>query len=383
MIAQRPHPFDVVARVLCERLRGGMASEPLRAMVASRGIAWQRVVSVASAELVLPAFAAALEDLDLIGALDQELGAFLEAVHAANRERNGELRDELATAARALNRVGIEPVLLKGSLRLLDGLYPDDGWRMLRDLDLLLPEASLATARRALEAAGYAACGSRGEMRRREGACQIDLHTDLLNAARDLRLLPAVDVLNAARRATLGPVRVGIPAVEHQLVHLVGHGQIRHLGHACGRIPMRDRLEAAALVHWGREAIDWQAVGARFSAAGFRRPLVSFLLSLDAGAWCAVPVPERTDRLTVLQQRRIELQDRSATCAYIGSRLGWWVSAFSSQFEVLDGGQRRVVRNARRLICERGAIRQLARAFADRQTHLMHALPVLIWFTAS
>jgi hypothetical protein len=370
MIAPRPHPFDLVARVLCERLRGGVASEPLRATVASRGIAWERVVSIASAELVLPAFAAALTDLDLIGSLDQELGAFLEAVHAANRERNGDLRDELATAARVLNRAGIEPVLLKGSLRLLDGLYPDDGWRMLRDLDLLLPEASLAPARRALEQAGYAACGSRGEMRRGEGACQIDLHTELLNGAGDGRLLPAPEVLSVARPAALGQVRIKLPSLEHQLVHLIGHGQVRHLGHSQGRIALGDRLEAAALVRWGRESIDWPAVQRRFAAAGYRRPLLSFLVSLDAGGWCAVPVPERTDRLTVLQQHRIELQDRSATAAYVGSRLGWWLSGFTSQFEVLDGGQRRAVRNLRRLVSERGAIRQLARAFVDRQTHL-------------
>jgi hypothetical protein len=370
MIAQRLRPSDLVARVLCERLQGGAASPPLRAALSSRRVAWELVVGHASAEFVLPAFAAALKDLDLIGLLDQELCAFLEAVHGANRERNRELRDELATAVEALNRVGIEPALLKGSVRLLDGLYPDDGWRMLRDLDLLLPAASLAKARRALEQAGYVACGSRGEVRREEGACQIDLHTELLNGASDRRLLPAVEVLSAARPAALGHLKARIPSFEHQLVHLIGHGQIRHLGHARGRIELRDRLEAAALVRWGRDAIDWQAVYSRFGAAGYRRPLLSFLLSLDAGAWCAVPLPARPDRLTALQQRRIELQDRSATCAYIGSRLGWWVSAFGSQFEVLDGGQRRAHRNLRRLVHERGGVRQLVRAFVDRQTHL-------------
>ena len=379
MTARRMRPYEVVARVLCERLQGRVASKALRAAVTSQ-LDWERIVGHASAELVLPAFAAALEDLDLIGSLEQELGAFLAAVHAANRERNGEVRGELAAAVGALNRVGIEPLLLKGSLRLLDGLYPDDGWRMLRDLDLLLPEASLAKAEGALAEAGYQACGSRGEIRRPEGACQIDLHTELFGVARDVRLLPAVDVLSAARPAALGSVRVGIPSVEHQLVHLIGHGQIRHLGHARGRIALRDRLEAAALVRWGPERIDWQAVDRRFRAARFGRPLLSFLLSLDAGGWCAVPVPDRSDPLTVLQQLRIELQDRSAASAYLGSRLGWWISAFRGQFEVLEGGERRVIRNLRKLICERGAIRALARAFVDRQTHLMHALPYLSWF---
>jgi hypothetical protein len=80
--------------------------------------------------------------------LDQELGTFLEAIHTANTERNSELGDELAAAVGILNRAGIEPVLLKGAIRLIDGLHPNHGWRMLRDLDLLVPEAGFATVLR-------------------------------------------------------------------------------------------------------------------------------------------------------------------------------------------------------------------------------------------
>ena len=174
MTAGRLLPFDVIARVLTERLRGCAASGELRSLLRSRGIDWKRVVGHASAELVLPALAAALKDLDLLGALDQELAGFLELVHDANIERNGELRAELTIAVGVLNRAGIEPVLLKGAIRLATGLYPDDGWRMLRDLDLLVPQGRLAEATRALQDAGYARCGPGGEFRRPGGACQID-----------------------------------------------------------------------------------------------------------------------------------------------------------------------------------------------------------------
>jgi hypothetical protein len=75
--------------------------------------------------------------------------------------------------------LAIEPVLLKGAIRLLAGLYPDDGWRMLRDLDLLVPQASLVAATRALRNAGYASCGAGGEVRRPGDACQIDIHIEL------------------------------------------------------------------------------------------------------------------------------------------------------------------------------------------------------------
>ena len=380
MTRRRPHPFDVVARVLAKRLQGGAPSEELRARVRTAGIAWERVLGLASAQFVLPAFAAALRDLDLIGSLDEGLGAFLLAVHAANLERNVELRDELAAAVGVLNRAGIEPVLLKGAIRLTDRLYPDDGWRMLRDLDLLVPETSLSDAIRALEEAGYASCGLDGEVRRRGGACQIDLHTALFGGSQQAPLLQAAQVLDRSRRLALEDGRVRLPAVEHQLVHLIGHGQIRHCGHAIGRVDLRDRLEAAALVQWGRESVDWEAVWARFSAAGYRRPLLSFQLALEDGAWCAVPVSGRIDPLIALQRRRIAMQARIGAFDYIGSRVGWWVVELKRQIQERDGGERRAIKNLRRMVSERGALWTMARAVLDRRPHVLHVLPHLSWF---
>lgn len=46
MIGRRVHPFDILARVLAERLRGCERSEELRAIVHSRGIDWERVVAM-------------------------------------------------------------------------------------------------------------------------------------------------------------------------------------------------------------------------------------------------------------------------------------------------------------------------------------------------
>ena len=382
MILQHTHPFDVIACVLAERLEGCEPSDELRSLVRSRRIDWERVVGHASAQFVLPALAAALKDLALTGELDEELGAFLDAVHAANAERNGELRAELAAALGVLNRAGIEPVLLKGAIRLADGLYPDDGWRMLQDLDVLVPKASLAKAIRAFEAAGYAACGSAGEVRRRGGPCQIDLHTELFSTPRQGRLLPAEELLGQGQLVAFGDGRARIPSVEHQLVHLIGHGQIRHFGHAFGRIALRNRLEAAALLQSGREPIDWQAVLARFRAAGYRRQLLSFLLALNDGAWCAVALPDGIDPLTAFQACRVALQDRSTMLAYIGSRIGWWISAIRSQIEAQDGGHCKAVENLRRLIFERGAVQKLTRAVLTRRRHLMHLLPYLGWLLA-
>jgi hypothetical protein len=379
MIAPRAYPFQLISSILSSRLQGRTASDELRALICSRGIDWERVVGRASAQYVLPALAAALRDLDLIRSLDEELGTFLQAVHAANLERNRELRDELSDAVGVLNRVGIEPVLLKGAIRLVDGLYPDGGWRMLRDLDLLVPKTSLPEAVRAFEEAGYAACGPGGEVRGHPGVCQIDVHTELFGTSREVRVLQAADIFDRARPVAFGDKRARVPTVEHQLVHLIGHGQIRHFGHAFGHVTLRNRLEAAALVHWGHSRIDWQAIVARFVAVGYCRPMLSFLLAMDDGGWCAVPVTDRIDRLTALQRRRIALQARSTVLAYIGSRIGWWVSVFGSQIEGSDGGRRKAIKNLKRLMSERGAAGRMIQAFVSRKRHLLHVFPYLSW----
>jgi hypothetical protein len=319
-----------------------------------------------------------MKDLALIEP-GTELGAFLAAVHAANLERNSAFRDELAAAVGILNRAGIEPALLKGAIGLTDGLYPDHGWRVLRDLDLLVPTAAIEDALRALQEAGYVPCGSDKELSRERGACQIDLHRELFAAPRQQGLLHGAEVMDGARPVEFAGGRVRIPSIEHQLVHLIGHSQIRHLGHALGRVGLRTRLEMAALVHRGNQTIDWEAVFARFRATGYQRALLSSLLSLKDGDWCAVPLTDKTDLLTALQQRRIALQARSTAFAYVGSRVGWWVSAVGSQIR-LDEGERKGIKNLKRLFFERGALRKMTQAFLDRGGHLVHGLAPLSWF---
>lgn len=381
MTARGPHPFDVVARVLAGRLQACAPSEELGAMVRSPGIAWQRVLGQASAQLVLPAFAAALRDLELIGSLDEDLGAFLLAVHAANVERNDELRAELGAAVEVLNRAGIEPVLLKGAIRLVDQLYPDHGWRMMRDLDLLVPKPELAEATRALEQAGYVKLDLGGiELGRPGELAQIDLHPEPFSTRGQAGFLPAAEIFGGSRPAAVGNGSARLPAIEHQLAHLIGHCQIKHLGHALGRITLRNRLEAAALFRWAGESIDLQAVSARFVAAGYRHVLSTFLLSLNDGGLCAVPVPGPIDPLIALQRRRVALQARSATFGYIGSRAGWWASALRSQIVERDGGERRAIKNLKRMMFEGGAVGRMARAFLHRGRHLVHVLPHLSWF---
>ena len=231
--------FDLVARVLAERLQRPVASEGLRAALVFNLLAgWEDVAARATNEFVLPAFAAAVRELGLHGSLEPELRAFLAMAHAANIKRNGGLRGQLAAVVGALNRAGVEPVLLKGAIRLVDGLYPDPGWRIMRDLDLLVPGDRLGDAVAALNGAGYApqppAPGEPPrvghhhypELTRPDHRATVEVHAELFQTERQRRLLRAAEVSGASRPKTFDGVRARLPSVDHQIVHLVGHSQI-------------------------------------------------------------------------------------------------------------------------------------------------------------
>ena len=93
-----------------------------------------------------------------------------------------------------------------------------------------------------------------------------------------------------------------------------------------------------------------------------------------------MPVTDKIGALAALQQRRIALQARSTTLAYIGSRAGWLVSEFNRQMNERDAGELRAIKNLRRLISERRAIPRMARAFWQRR--LVHVSPYLSWLVA-
>jgi hypothetical protein len=84
-----------------------------------------------------------------------------------------------------------------------------------------------------------------------------------------------------------------------------------------------------------------------------------------------------------LQQRRIALQAHSTAFGYIGSRTGWWLSEFKSQIKERDAGQLRAIKNLKRLISERGAMRRMARAVRDRHRHLTHVFGYFSLLVAS
>ena len=150
--------------------------------------------------------------------LPEDFRLYLQFVHAENDRRNHALRRQLGQAAVSLNEVGIEPLLLKGAVRLVDGLYPDLGWRFMHDLDLLIPPDRLGQAVACLESLGYCFTRDAAELPLQhrhlpplthdDAVAVVELHTNLLDPE---EMLPAEHVLARSRLVDLDGARVRVP----------------------------------------------------------------------------------------------------------------------------------------------------------------------------
>src|SRR5262245_46144172 len=75
---------------------------------------WMAMLDLANRSLATAQLGAAVMGERAVDHVPDDVRVFLKDVQARNRERNRRLIEQLKDALRALNAVGIEPVLLKG-----------------------------------------------------------------------------------------------------------------------------------------------------------------------------------------------------------------------------------------------------------------------------
>ena len=116
---------------------------------------WHQFVGVASHCLLTPALYHMAQRKQLLAYLPVELSDYLHAIHQLNSQRNARLRAQSLRVIDTLNAAGIRPLALKGIASLLTDLYPDEGMRVLGDIDLLVMREELPRALACLRASGY------------------------------------------------------------------------------------------------------------------------------------------------------------------------------------------------------------------------------------
>ena len=111
-------------------------------------------IDVAGRHGIAAALAGGLKNLVATGHAWDDLVPFLGAIESANAKQNAQLCKSALSLARCLEEAGIRCINLKGVAFLFDK-QADAAWRVVGDLDVLVPIESVEAAAVALLAKGY------------------------------------------------------------------------------------------------------------------------------------------------------------------------------------------------------------------------------------
>jgi hypothetical protein len=294
--------FTLLAKWLAPR---GWNAPP---QIPSSPIPWAKMISASSHHLVTPALAWRLKDST---ALPPKAAEYFDAILWLNRKRNAEILGGLELALDRLNSVDVEPALLKGAGILAADLYPDRAMRFLGDVDLLVPEALLQQASKALREAGFIPQGPvvpghhhlpvqvHGEL-----GVGIELHFRPVHPSIG-SLLETDACLDRASPLLVGNRRALLPSPTDRVALTIAHGQITDGGHAIGVPMLRSLLDLALHQHLCPDRIDWDQLRQIFARNGFERvipdtlSLSNFLFDSEA------VVPPEYSELSVKRLRQV------------------------------------------------------------------------------
>jgi hypothetical protein len=225
---------------------------------------WQKLVDLAFAQEVWPAFIFALNQRGLLPPVPARLPEKAREAHVATRlatayrqhlKRRDDLREQLSAVLTTLNRGEIVPVLLKGAVHLtLD--HPK--WheaRQMRDLDILVRASEANFANQLLLSMGYRSERDPPPLDRHlpelhlpGSIAAVELHTEAL-AFPACHVLSTEEVWLRAEPRTFAGASVRVLPPEWHLLQGLLHHQLADHGHEWGLFNMKGLWEFAMSGH--------------------------------------------------------------------------------------------------------------------------------------
>lgn len=258
---------------------------------------WPTVLETANRGWLGPALYLALDRAAHLNHIPPVVRDYLALLHGRNCDRNRRLLAQLLEAIGALNRRGIEPILLKGAINLFTADIGNLGARMLSDLDLSIAPAEMAPAQAALMTLGYRNLGSAREMARPDDVGVIEFHDrpserSAPYLSRDLRASsPPAERDGAVAR---------IPCPTAHALHLIVHDMIKEGDYWGLRIDLRHLHDLAELAGCG-DGIEWRRLRAALPDGPARQALVAQATALADLYAIQIPPDLRPDRMAMLR----------------------------------------------------------------------------------
>lgn len=235
------------------------------------GVQWEQVVRIASEYWMTLALYRALRDKGTIDRLPADLVEYFESIHDANATRNREILAHTAELAYLLNKIGVEPILLKGVSHLASDLYSDPAIRFMTDIDILVPNERALDSWRYLIAAGYRARITNVEtlgnsewpaLVRPERTGEVEIHRPM-----EWRNMLGASWLYAdLQNIDAGGSRVRLLSPVNRFVFAIAHAYVHH--RLTAEIPVRDLFDALMLLHKHEREISLDQVTVAFARSG-------------------------------------------------------------------------------------------------------------------
>lgn len=121
----------------------------------SSNVNWESVVKVSTAHYVLPAICCNYKKVGFLKYLPEDLVEYMEHITNLNRERNEQIIAQAKEINELLIAQNINPIFLKGTGNLLEGLYEDIAERMVGDIDFIVDKQSYLKSVNILKSHGY------------------------------------------------------------------------------------------------------------------------------------------------------------------------------------------------------------------------------------
>lgn len=303
--------LDLVCRTLCEKPQTAALARRMRA----KSFAWPHYLEVASRNLVTTALPAHLQAHGVWHLVPDEVQQGLAAILELSAERHTQQTLQMEALIDLLTAAGIQPVFLKGTACLIEGLYPQPGSRLMYDLDLLTSAAQFGTCIELLERQGY--CAEDAEMvlylrkhgdRARHGSAAIrhyprlfhpqfisgvEVHCSLFGEAAG-ELQPAANVVRDARPVSWRGRMVLVPSLRDQLLHNMLHNtELAPFVWTAEPQSLRQSVDLTRLATLATEP-DWQSAFKLLRAHGDLHRLGLYLAFLDGYLKFRPPVRTRT-----------------------------------------------------------------------------------------
>jgi hypothetical protein len=232
---------------------------------------WPEILAVAEKLIVTPEVCRVVRQTPID--VPTTVAEQLRDAHLGHMVRNLRFRHELTRVVQAFNRAGTVPLLMKGSLQLVDGkLGLGDRW--MSDLDLVVPGADLSRSPEILAELGYRPDPGKPFLHPHElpfyraGAPgPIEVHRELGSSAL-AEVLPVAEAWAASTELTIGQASARALSPTHQVLHNILHSAVQDLNHAVGGLPLRQLLTLAGLVRVHGAAVDWRGIERRMQEHG-------------------------------------------------------------------------------------------------------------------